>query len=114
MESSLPYFLYYLIYAVTIIAAVTVLFAVAPAFKRTRHRAFLYLTFAFMLTIFDKICDYTIGRFRMPHSQYVTYHTLRYCASFAAVILLATGIIILTCSYLAASQIKPDDDNGSI
>jgi hypothetical protein len=110
MSSGILYYLYYANYAVTVVAAVTVLFAVAPAFKRTRHRAFLYLTFAFMLRIFDVVCDYTIGRFRMPHSQYVFYRTLRMSASFTTVILLATGVIILTRSYLAASKIKPDDN----
>jgi hypothetical protein len=62
--------LYYGNYALTVITGVKVLFVVAPAYKRTRHRPFLYLTFAFMLRLFDLVCDYTIGRLRVPHGQY--------------------------------------------
>jgi hypothetical protein len=100
--------LYYANYALTVITGVAVLFAVAPAYKRTRLRAFLYLTFAFMLRLFDIVCDYTIGRFRMPHDQYVVYRILRFSTSFATVILLTVGIITLTRSYLASSQPKSD------
>jgi len=100
--------LYYINYALVVVTGVTVLFAVAPAYKRTHHRAFLYLTFAFMLRLFDVVSDYTIGRFRMPHNEYVVYHTLRMVASFAAVILLTLGIITITRSYLASSQSKSD------
>jgi hypothetical protein len=100
--------LYYGNYALTIIAGVMVLFAVAPAYKRTRHRPFLYLTFAFMLRLFDLVCDYTIGRLRMPHGQYVAYRTLRMFTSFATVILLTLGIIMLTRSYLASVPRKSD------
>jgi hypothetical protein len=100
--------LHYIYYALTVITGVTVLFAVAPAYKRTHHRAFLYLTFAFMLRLFDVVCDYTIGQFRMPHNQYVAYHTLRMLASFATVILLTLGIITITRAYLASSQSKSD------
>jgi uncharacterized membrane protein len=100
--------LYYVNYAITVVTGVAVLFAVAPAYKRTRHRAFLYLTFAFMLRLFDIVCDYTIGRFRMPHGEHVAYRTLRMFASFATVILLTVGIIMLTRSYLASSQSKSD------
>src|SRR5215467_11128544 len=95
-------FLYYGNYALMVITAVMVLFAVAPAYKRTRLRPFLYFTFAFMLRLFDLICDYTIGRLRMPHGQYVAYRTLRMFTSFATVILLTLGIIMLTRSYLAS------------
>jgi hypothetical protein len=98
----------YVNYALTVVTGVCILFAVAPAYKRTRHRAFLYLTFAFILRLFDIVCDYTIGQFRMPHEQYVVYRTLRISASFATVILLTAGIIMLTRSYLASSQPKSD------
>jgi hypothetical protein len=80
--------LYYANYALTVITGVVLLFAVAPAYKRTRHRSFLYLTFAFMLRLYDVVCDYTIGRLRMPHGEYVAYRTLRMFTSFATVILL--------------------------
>jgi|SRR6516225_3111403 hypothetical protein len=100
--------LYYGNYALTVIAGVMVLFAVAPAYKQTRHRPFLYLSFAFMLRLFDLICDYTIGRLRMLHGQYVAYRTLRMFTSFATVILLTLGIIMLTRSYLASVPHKSD------
>ena len=102
--------LYYGNYAVTVITGVMVLFAVAPAYKRTHHRPFLYLTFAFMLRLFDLVCDYTIGRFRMPHGQYVAYRTLRMFTSFATVILLTVGLIMLTRFYLAS---LPPKSNAS-
>jgi hypothetical protein len=100
----------YVYYALTVVAGVTVLFAVAPAYKQTRHRGFLLLTFGTMLRIFDLICDYTIGRFRMPRGEYVFYHSLRWFAAFAAVILLSAGIVVLTRSYLtgAASEKMPN------
>ena len=100
--------LYYGNYALTVIAGVMVLFAVAPAYKRTRHRPFLYLTFAFMLRLFDPAFDYTIGRLRMPHGQYVAYRTLRMSTSFATVILLTLGIIMLTRSFLSSLPPKAD------
>jgi len=92
--------LYYGNYAFTVIAGVMVLFAVAPA----------YITFAFMLRLFDLVCDYTIGRLRMPHGQYVAYRTLRMFTSFAAVILLTLGIIMLTRSYLGLVRPKSDSN----
>jgi hypothetical protein len=84
--------------------------AVAPAYKRTHHRPFLYLTFAFMLRLFDLVFDYTIGRFRVPLDQYVAYRTLRMFTGFATVILLTIGIIMLTRSYLAS--LPPKSDTG--
>ena len=100
--------LFYGNYALMVITGVMVLFAVAPAYKRTHHRPFLYLMFAFMLRLFDIVWDYTVGRFRMPHDQYVVYRTLRTFTSFATVILLTLGIIMLTRSYLTSSQTKSD------
>jgi hypothetical protein len=102
--------LYYRNYALTVIAGVMVLFAVAPAYKRIHHRPLLYLTFAFMLRLFDLVCDYTIGRLRMPHGQYVAYRTLRMFTSFATVILLTFGIIMLTRSYSALVPRKSDSN----
>jgi hypothetical protein len=101
--------LYYGNYALTVITGVMVLFAVAPAYRRTHHRPFLYLTFAFMLRLFDLVCDYTIGRFRMSHGPYVAYRTLRMFTSFATVILLTVGLILLTRSYLASLPPKSND-----
>jgi protein-S-isoprenylcysteine O-methyltransferase Ste14 len=94
--------LFYTSYAITVIADVTVLFAVWPAYKRTRHRAFLYIAAALVLGIFDTVCDHTLGQSDMSPAQYIPYRTIRRFAYFADIILWATGLILLTRSYLAA------------
>src|ERR1700731_1137891 len=95
-------FLFDFSYVVVVVVGVTVLFCVLPAYKRTRNRAFLYLTFAYMLAIFCAVSDHTIGLWHMSHQQWVSYRTLRWFAYFAAAILHAIGLILLSRSYLSA------------
>jgi hypothetical protein len=89
-------------YVVRVVVGVTVLFCVLPAYKRTRNRAFLYLTFAYMLSIFLAVCDHTIGLWDMSQRERVPYRTLLWFAYFADGILAAIGIILLTRSYFSA------------
>jgi hypothetical protein len=105
--------LFYTSYAVTVIANVTVLFTVWPAYQRTRNRAFLYLAAALALGIFDTICDHTLGQADMAPVYYIPYRTVRRFAYFADVILLATGLTLLTRSYLASLP-KDSDDTSNV
>jgi hypothetical protein len=61
--------LFYVSYAVTVIGNAIGIAVVWPAFTRTRHRAFLFLAAAFVLGIFDTICDHTIGTIEMSPDQ---------------------------------------------
>ena len=96
------HFLSYVSYAVTVIADMIGLYVIWPAYKRTRHRAFLLLSAAFALGIFDTICDHTIGLMHMSFWEYLPYRTLRRLAYFADVILGLMGVILLTRSYLSS------------
>jgi hypothetical protein len=94
-------FLFHVSYAVTVIADITVLFFVWPAYKRTRQRAFLFLALAFAVGVFDTICDHTIGLIRMGHTDLIAYRTLRNVAHYGVIIFGAVGVILLTRLYLA-------------
>jgi hypothetical protein len=96
--------LYYISYAVTVVADIACLTVVWPAFKRTRHRAFLLLAAGSALGIFDTICDHTLGTIEMPRGQYVAFRTLRRFTYYADVILIVTGIILLTRAYLSVAK----------
>jgi hypothetical protein len=103
--------LFYLSYAFTVIGDAIGIAVVWPAFKRTRHRAFLFLAAAFVLGIFDTICDHTIGTIEMAPAQWVAYRTLRRFSYYADIILLVAGVVLLTRSYLAIApkETKPVD-----
>lgn len=101
---------FYTGYAITVIAGVTALFCVWPAYKQTRHRAFLFLAAAFALGVFDAICDHTLGVMKMAPSEQKVYLIVRDLAYYATSILPAVGVILLTRSYLAAlprTDVKP-------
>jgi len=102
--SSLNHFLFWANYIVVVVAAVSVLFCVFPAYHRGHNRAFLYLAFAFMLYILDAVSDHTLAFWQVPHQQYLAYLVLRRLAAAATVIVLAVGIISLTRSYLSPSR----------
>jgi hypothetical protein len=94
-------FLSYASYAITVIFDIAALVVVWPAFKRTRHKAFLLLAAGCALGVFDTICDHTIGLTHMPLGQYVLYRTLRRFAYFTDIVVTMLGIILLTRSYLS-------------
>jgi hypothetical protein len=98
----------YTSYAVTVVADIIGLAVVWPAYKRTRNRAFLLIAAACALGIFDTVCDHTIGGTHMPHGQFVAYRTLRRFTYYADVILIVSGVVLLTRAYLA--MLPPRDD----
>jgi hypothetical protein len=101
--SSLNHFLFGASFIVIVVAGVSVLFCVFPAYWRGHNRAFLYLAFAFMFYIFDALADHTLALWPVPHQQYIAYLVLRRLTHIATVILLAAGVISLKRSYLAAT-----------
>src|SRR5438132_128897 len=100
-------------YVVYVVVGVTVLFSVLPAYKRTHNRAFLYLTFGYLLSIFLSVCNHTIGLWHMSHSEYVSYRTLWRFTSFATAVLIAMGLILLTRSYLCTTE-KRDETKPNV
>lgn len=97
-------FLFHTSLVVQVTANLVVLSYVLPAFKRTRHRAFLLISVAFMIGTFDTVCDHTIGLDSMPHAQYVVYRTLRRLTYFSTIVLGAMGLVLLTRSYLQLAE----------
>ena len=93
-------FLFHTSAVVQITANIIVMFYVFPAFRRTKHRAFLLIWCACLLGTFDTVCDHTIGLEAMQHTQYVAFRTLRRLTYFTSVGLDAAGIVWLTQSFL--------------
>jgi hypothetical protein len=89
---------------ITVAADIAVLFAVYPAFKRTKNKAFLLLGFAFLLGLFDTICDHTIAldAYRIGPQTFLAYYVLRKFSSFAVTLLDAAGVILLTRAFMAS------------
>jgi hypothetical protein len=100
-------------FVITLIVDAVVLTCLIPAYRRSRHPAFLYLMFAYLIGIFLITADYTIGQWHMSHNELVQYRTLRYFLYFADVLLSAAGVITLTRSYLSQSSTR-EDTNSSV
>jgi hypothetical protein len=96
---ALNHYLFWISFVFSVVVGVTVLFAVFPAYWRSHDRAFLYLAFAYMVSIFDAVADHTIALWHVPRQQYLAYLILRRLVHFAAVILFAVGVVRLTRSY---------------
>jgi len=79
---------------------VIVLYYVLPAYRRTKHGAFILLGFAFMIATFDTVSDFTIGRDLMNPSSHLIYRTARRFSHLAVVGLETAAVVWLTQAYL--------------
>jgi hypothetical protein len=93
-------FIYNAGWVLQICANVVLLYSIYPAYKRTKHRAFLFLGYAYLISIFNTICDQTIGHNRMAGAGYFAYHTERGLAYIADTVLFTIGILLLVHPYL--------------
>jgi hypothetical protein len=82
---------------VTIICNVVVFYYVLPAYRRTKNRAFMWLTISSLLGIFGSVMLHTIGRQHLSHNDYIAYYTLRNLTYFIEAILGTVGLVQLTC-----------------
>jgi hypothetical protein len=94
--ASLAHYLFWITFVVVVVTSVSVLFCVFPAYWRSHTRAFLYLAFAFMLSIFDAVADHTVALWHVPRQQYFAYIVLRRLVGLTGWILLAAGVVSLT------------------
>src|SRR6516162_2523334 len=86
-------------FLISFVVDVVVLACVIPAYKRTKHVAFLYLMFSYLLAILGTTSDHTLGHWLMTREQYIQYRTIRSFSHFAVNILLAAGIISFARTY---------------
>jgi hypothetical protein len=106
--AALNHYLFWIGFVFSVVVGVTVLFAVFPAYWRSRDRAFLYLAFAYMVGIYAAVTDHTIALWHVPGQQHLVYSILRRLVHFAEVILFAVGVVRLTRSYFAKSTANRD------
>jgi hypothetical protein len=80
------------------------LFCLFAAHRRTRNRAFVFLAFAFLLSLFSAVADRTLFLWHVSHEQYLACKVLERLVYLAKLVLLTLGVIELTRSYLATTN----------
>jgi hypothetical protein len=107
-------FLFHLSLIIGLVAHLTVLYCVYPAFKRTKNPGFLFLFFGFLIGTFILISEHTIGLNYMPALQHGIYITSLRFASYGATVLEACGIVALTRAYLLLLTAKDEKDSNKM
>jgi len=104
-------FLFKISLLITVGADLIVLAHVFPAFRRTKNKAFLYISIACVFGIIDTVCDHLDVLQALQGDAYVIYRTLRRFGFFADIIFWTIGIVMIARPFLADSQpTKPEDD----
>jgi len=92
----------YLSALIYIAAEVVVLFYVAPAWRRLRHRFLALIAIASALGLYTTIADYTIGRKPWSDEQYYWYWIGRQAVSAVCMICYASGVYLMVRHLLRA------------
>lgn len=87
---------------------VVLLYALYPAYRRTRNVGLLLLGYGYLIGTFDTICDLTIGRDRMSAPVYTGYHTVRAFSYIIDVILCTVGLLLLLRAFLEGVKGGPE------
>ena len=104
-------FLYELSLLITVGVDVMVLCHVFPAFRRTKNRAFLFLTIACVIGIVDTVLDHTVSLRDVNDQTYIFYRAVRRLTYFTDCILWGVGIVLLARPYLRDPVSPPEQDD---
>lgn len=95
MQLTLEQVAEYLTVLIYVAAEVVVLFYVAPAWRRLRHRFLALIAIASALGLYTTVADYTIGRKPSSEEQYYWYWMIRQAVMGICMICYASGIYLM-------------------
>ena len=95
MHLTLEQVVEYLSFLIYVAAEVVVLFYVAPAWRRLRHRFLALIAIGSALGLYTIIGDYTIARRPSSEEQYYWYWMGRQAASAVCMICYASGVYLM-------------------